>query len=218
MTTSTFSLKVTGSETGITGTFDFLNSNSRVVFRPETNLEPGKVYNVQLTTGISDVSDPVKFLEGDASSFTTAAEPVSPHITYLEPSNGKVGNVITIAGTGFDPETDKNTISFNGIIAYAKTASLNTLTTEVPMGTLSGPVTVTVNNRVSNQMQFTIISDYENDPTDYVVTNKSLGSGSSGGSDIGGEGEAVFAMVTNPDANKVTRIGLGTAAGVIEAQ
>ena len=57
-----------------------------------------------------------------------------------------------------------------------------------------------------------IIPDYENDPTDYVVTNKSLGSGSSGGSDIGGEGEAVFAMVTNPDGNLVTRIGLGTAA------
>ena len=91
MTTSTFSLKVTGSETGITGTFDFLNSNSRVVFRPETNLEPGTGYSVQLTTGISDVSDPVKFLEGDASSFTTAAEPVSPHITYLDPSNGKGG-------------------------------------------------------------------------------------------------------------------------------
>ena len=85
------------------------------------------------------------------------------------------------------------------------------------MGTLSGPVTVTVNNRISNQMQFTIIPDYENDPTDYVVTNKSLGSGSSGGSDIGGEGEAVFAMVTNPDGNLVTRIGLGAAAGEIQS-
>ena len=155
MSTSTFSLKVTGSETAVTGTFDFLNGNSRVVFRPETNLEPGTGYSVLLTTGISDVSDNVRIMEAPYSSaFTTAAEPVSPHITYLDPANGKAGSVVTISGTGFAPETENNTISFNGIIAYARTATLNTLTTEVPMGALSGPVTVTVNDRISNQMQF----------------------------------------------------------------
>ncbi len=76
VSTSTFSLKVAGSETGVTGTFDFLNGNSRVVFRPETNLEPSTGYEVLLTTGISDVSDNVRIMETPYSSaFTTAAEP-----------------------------------------------------------------------------------------------------------------------------------------------
>jgi len=214
--TSTFILRVANEQTPITGTFEFLNEDARVVFRPETNLLPNTEYAILLTTGIKDISENVRSMEADyGSEFTTAAAPVAPEITYLDPSNGKAGNVVTIAGTGFDPYPDRNLISFNGITAYAKTASLNTLTTKVPIGTLSGPVTVTVKNRTSNEMNFNIIPEYENDPIDYVISNKSLGSSSSGGADISGDGEAVFAMVTNPDGNFVTRIGLGSEAGDI---
>ena len=215
VTGSTFSLRLSGSQTSISGDFEFLNGNSRVVFRPAANLTPGAGYTITLTTGIKDVSPTVSNLVTNVTStFTTAPTPAAPTIIFLDPPRGtvKVGTAtaVTISGTGFDPSPSKNLILFNGITAFAKTATLNTLTTEVPIGTMSGPVTVTVNGRTSNQMQFDIIPDYINDP-DYTTSNKSLPSGSSGGSDISGGGEAVFAMVTNPENHTVTRIGLGTS-------
>jgi YVTN family beta-propeller protein len=213
---TTFSLKTTNGQIPVTGTFEFLNGNTRVVFRPDVNLEFSTGYTILLTTGIKDVSETVRNLEADRTSvFTTASAIVSPSITYLYPPRGKAGWAVTISGTGFDPIPDKNLISFNGITAYTETASLNTLTTKVPANTLSGSVSVTVNGRTSNLKQFDIIPDYGNDPIDYVVSSKSLGSYPSGGADIGGSGEAVFALVTNPDGNYVTRIGLGTQAGGI---
>jgi uncharacterized protein (TIGR02145 family) len=215
VTNSTFSLRLSGSQASVTGDFEFLNGNARVVFKPASNLSPGTVYLATLTTGIKDVSPTVSMLAANVTStFTTAPTPAAPTITFLDPPRGtvKVGTAtaVTISGTGFDPSPSKNLILFNGITAFAKTATLNTLTTEVPVGTMSGPVTVTVNGRTSNQMQFDIIPDYMNDP-DYTTSNKSLPSGSSGGSSVSGSGEAVFAMVTNPENNSVTRIGLGTS-------
>ncbi len=211
---TTFILKSVADQVTINGSFEFLNANSRVVFRPETNLEYNKAYSVKLTTGIKDVSETVRHLATDRiSAFTTASTPIAPQILYIDPSRGVVGSTVAISGTGFDPDPAKNLISFNGIVASAKTASLNTLTTAVPMGTLSGPVTVTVNNKVSDQMQFYVIPEYMNDPS-YVVSSKSTGS-PTGGVAISGTGEAVFAMVTNPDGGTVTRIGLGSQAGSI---
>ena len=209
----TFILRAAGEQLQIEGDFEFLNGNSRVVFRPDDYLAYSKTYSVLLTTGIRDVSLTVRNLEADYIwKFTTASVPVAPSILFIDPPRAVEGSVITISGSGFDPDPARNQILFNGIPAYAQTASLSTLTTKVPMGAVSGPVTVTVSGKVSNEMQFYLVPQYINEPN-YVVSNKSLGSGSTGGADIGGTGEAVFALVTNPDGNSVTRIGLGSQAG-----
>ncbi len=61
VTSSTFSLKLSGSQALVDGDFEFLNGNARVVFRPLTNLSPGSVYTATLTTGIKDVSPTSKY-------------------------------------------------------------------------------------------------------------------------------------------------------------
>jgi hypothetical protein len=63
--------------TPVAGTFEFLNENSRVVFRPVADLDFSQKYTVVLTTGISDVSQSPQNLQDDITvSFTTAVTTV----------------------------------------------------------------------------------------------------------------------------------------------
>jgi hypothetical protein len=64
-------------------------------------------------------------------------------ITLVAPSKGKVGTPVSIFGRGFSPEPSQNTVGFSGAIATVTAATATSLTTSVPPGALTGPITVT---------------------------------------------------------------------------
>ncbi len=196
----------TSGTTPVQGTFEFLNDNSRVIFRPDADLAFNQTYTIELTDGIGDVSTTAMTFAGLTATFTTAAKPSVPHIVYLAPASGIPGSVVTIAGTGFDPDPARNAIAFNGLAAPVKEATLTSLTTEVPLAALSGMVSVTVNGIASDNMMYFYIIPRSLDPCSDVIANTSTGTKSTHGVDVTPDG--AFAYITNPDEGTVTALSL----------
>ena len=206
VSTATFRLSPTGGNQ-VPGTFKFLNDNSRVVFRPDANLSFNTSYNIEITTGVEDMSQPAVGMEvASTTTFTTASQITTPHIRYLEPSAGITGSVVLISGFGFDPDPANNKVTFNGIQTYVKNATLTELTTTVPNGVMSGPVSVTVNSVVSdNTMHFDVIPE-SLDPCSDVIANTSTKTQTTHDVDI--RADCAYAYVTNPDDNSVSVVDL----------
>jgi len=196
--------------TPVQGTFEFLNENSRVVFRPSSNLNFSQTYTVILTTGIMDVSQPSQALKNApiTNTFTTAPNATVPDILYLDPASGVAGAEVTIVGSGFDPNPAKNTIIFNNASAPVKTATLTTLTTEVPLGATSGPVQVTVNGTASDNTMYFYLIPQSLDPCSNIIANTSTGTKSTHSTDVTPDG--AYAYVTNPNEGTVTAVGLNS--------
>jgi YVTN family beta-propeller protein len=194
----------------VQGTFEFLNENSRVVFRPSSNLNFSQTYTVILTKGIMDVSQPSLSLKNApvTNTFTTAPNATVPDILFLDPSSGVAGAMVTIAGSGFDPNPAKNTITFNGYSAPVKTATFTTLTTEVPLSAMSGPVQVTVNGTASDNTMYFYLIPQSLDPCSNIIANTSTGTKSTHSTDVTPDG--AYAYVTNPNEGTVTAVGLNS--------
>jgi YD repeat-containing protein len=64
-------------------------------------------------------------------------------ITLVAPNKGKVGTAVSIFGRGFSADAAQDVASFSGAIATVTAATTNSLTTSVPPGALTGPITVT---------------------------------------------------------------------------
>lgn len=65
-------------------------------------------------------------------------------ITAINPTNGKVGDIVTISGTNFGTAVTDNVFKFNGIAATITAATSTTLTTTVPATATTGVVTLSV--------------------------------------------------------------------------
>jgi RHS repeat-associated protein len=76
-----------------------------------------------------------------------------PSITNLDPASGPVGTFVTITGTLFEPGA--TTVSFGGLTAIVRTETATQITTTVPIGAVTGPVTVTT-TRGSASRNFTV--------------------------------------------------------------
>lgn len=74
-------------------------------------------------------------------------------ITSLDPASGPVGTFVTIAGTLFEPGA--TTVSFGGLAAVVRSVTATQITTTVPIGAVTGPVTVTT-SRGSASRTFTV--------------------------------------------------------------
>ncbi len=207
-TVSSGTFELLSGSTPVQGTFEFLNENSRVIFRPASDLNFSQTYTVILTSGIMDVSQPSLSLSQVTKSFTAAAKATVPDILYLDPPSGIVGAQITIVGTGFDPNPAKDVITFNGIVAPVKTATLTSLTTEVPLGAMSGPVQVSVNGTASDNTMYFYLIPQSLDPCSSIIANTSTGTKSTHSTDVTPDG--TYAYVTNPDLDKVTAVNLNT--------
>jgi YD repeat-containing protein len=64
-------------------------------------------------------------------------------ITLVAPNKGKVGTAVSIFGRGFSADAAQDVASFSGAIATITAATPNSLTTSVPPGALTGPITLT---------------------------------------------------------------------------
>lgn len=84
-----------------------------------------------------------------------------PSLTSITPSNGPVGSLVTIMGSGFDNTPSNNQVFIGGELASVNTASINQLVVTIP-NSASGKSNVTVVNLVTNSQ---VISDLQ-----YTVT------------------------------------------------
>jgi hypothetical protein len=87
-----------------------------------------------------------------ATNFTVLA---SPTITSFTPSSGAVGATVTISGTNFNPSP---VVTFNGVSAVVTSSSATSITTTVPVGAVTGPITVTTSGvTISSASNFTVL-------------------------------------------------------------
>jgi uncharacterized protein (TIGR02145 family) len=209
---TTFKLLVGTTTQQVSGSFEFLNDNSRVVFRPAANLSFGQKYTINLTTGIQDVSKAIGSFAGKTTTFTTGTKPSKPHIDYIDPPSGETGSKVLIGGSGFDPNPLNNKVTFAGfasssVNAFAVSASLTSLTVIVPYGAVSGNVRVTTNGVLDDQdasnlsIYFYIVSNTDPCNTAYGSTN--TGSNPHGGA-LSYDGATAY--VTNYGDNTVSVI------------
>lgn len=113
------------------------------------------------------------------------ALPGSPTITSISPSSGAVGTSVTITGTNLTGAS----VTFNGTSATVTSNSGTSITTTVPAGATSGPVTVD-NGIAKASTSFSVVSAPAA-PTFTSVTSPSAGKatvrwtlGSNGGSPL----------------------------------
>ncbi|OGK98176.1 MAG: hypothetical protein A3D33_18255 [Candidatus Rokubacteria bacterium RIFCSPHIGHO2_02_FULL_73_26] len=66
---------------------------------------------------------------------------LGPVITSVTPDTGSVGTFVTIAGANFVPGA--TTVTVNGLAAVVRTVTPTEITTTVPLGATTGPLTVT---------------------------------------------------------------------------
>lgn len=64
-------------------------------------------------------------------------------IVSFTPARAKIGDAVTILGTGFFPDPAQNSVSFNGSTALVSAATTSALVVTVPAGATDGPITVT---------------------------------------------------------------------------
>lgn len=81
---------------------------------------------------------------GPARRDFTVLEPVS--IRGFEPHSGGVGQVVTITGRGFSPQTANDTVTISGQRAEIVSATGEELRVRIPQGVASGPLVVAVTN------------------------------------------------------------------------
>jgi arabinogalactan endo-1,4-beta-galactosidase len=80
-------------------------------------------------------------------------------ITEFSPAGGQVGTSVTITGKNFSATPEENVVMFNGTMALVTAASPTTLTTTVPEGATTGPISVAIGDRAATS------------PTDFAVAS-----------------------------------------------
>ena len=88
------------------------------------------------------------FISGCGKDKTPVPPPVIElKIVSFSPETGYPGNEVTITGDGFNPEKDKNMVSFNGASSIVKIATAKELLVTVPDSITTGKISVTVNGK-----------------------------------------------------------------------
>lgn len=83
-----------------------------------------------------------------------------PSITGFTPGSGTVGTAVTINGTNFDVQGLR--VSFNGVPAVVSKFTASSISTAVPMGASTGPITVaTAGGSATSLLGFTVTSRYD---------------------------------------------------------
>ncbi|HYR43959.1 MAG TPA: IPT/TIG domain-containing protein, partial [Terriglobia bacterium] len=88
--------------------------------------------------------------------FTYISQP--PTINRVSPLSGSPATQVIIEGDHFDNRTQNIDVQFNGVSARVINASLNTITTVVPIDATTGPITVSVFGQTATGPAFTVSS------------------------------------------------------------
>ncbi len=107
--------------------------------------------------------DDVPLTKSQTRTFTTVVPPQgAPRLEQLRPVVGPIGQLLTITGSGFDPEPQNNVITFlaknfTRVEGRVEGASANELRARVPEEAVTGPVRVAVNGLESNDYQYFVL-------------------------------------------------------------
>ncbi|MDQ6719460.1 MAG: IPT/TIG domain-containing protein [Candidatus Dormibacteraeota bacterium] len=154
------SVVITGS--GFTGaTAVAFNGTSQPTYTVDNDTQITTTVPSGATTGTIRVTTPGAFVDSSAS-FTVNPSP-APTITSFNPTSGSVGTSVVITGTGF---TGASAVAFNVASATYKLTDDSNISTSVPAGATSGPITVTTpGGAVTSSASFTVNSP----PTPHVM-------------------------------------------------
>ena len=134
---------------------------------------------VQVTaTGIGSVILTATAPVRQPASSTLTITAGLPTITNVSPASGVVGSVVTLSGSSFNPVAVNNQVRFGGIVAtvLAVNTTGTSLTTAVPAGALTGPVTVTTPlGTATSPLPFALLNSA---PVLAPIGNKTLSLGS----------------------------------------
>jgi hypothetical protein len=129
---------VTISGTGFTGASDVsFNGTSAVAFSVDSDIQITATVPSGATTGAISVTN-VDGTGMSSTNFTVVPTP-PPVITSFSPHHGPIGAAVLITGSALDHVTS---VDFNGTSA-SFSASATQITTHVPAGAVTGPITVT---------------------------------------------------------------------------
>jgi len=123
-----------------------------------------------VTFGVGEVSMPFAITGATAGSVTLTATAIgrqpavatltvtpATSISSFTPTSGPVGTTVTITGQNFDPVAASNQVKFNGKPAIVSAATATSITTTVPQGAITGPITVTTSlNTATSATNFTV--------------------------------------------------------------
>jgi len=117
-------------------------------------LTPGATTKIGATPQVSGTTtnnflNPVTYSVTAADGITTQNWVVTVHfppptITSFIPTMGPIGTTVTIVGTNFNTTPSNNIVFFGATQATVTTATVNTLTMNVPIGATYQPITVLV--------------------------------------------------------------------------
>jgi len=79
-----------------------------------------------------------------------------PTISSISPTSGDANTVVTITGTNFKLVPADNIVKFNGVVAVVQAATISTLTVIVPVGALTGTITVSTMDGTATSSVFTV--------------------------------------------------------------
>ncbi len=122
----------------------------------------GESFDITATFTLVSVrdDDDVFLTKSLTRTFTTVVPaPGAPRLEQLRPVVGPIGQLLTITGSGFDPEPQNNVITFQTenfirVEGRVESASANELKARVPQEAVMGPVRVAVNGLESNDYQY----------------------------------------------------------------
>jgi hypothetical protein len=143
--------------------FDGIPANNVVKFNGKTAVVNSATQTlikavVPADAGTGVVTVTVQGSTGNGPTFTYI-DTSTPTITNYDPSSGKAGDLIAIAGTNFSTVTGNNSVKFNGLSATVTQASATLLNVTVPVGATTGAITVTVGTKTATGPLFTVIDD-----------------------------------------------------------
>ncbi len=150
-----------GNAVTITGTnFGATQGSSAVAFNG-TNAGTATSWSATSITinvpGGATTGNVVVTVGGVASNGVSFTVVPAPSITNLSPTSGSVGTAVTITGTNFGATQGASTVKFNGTNAGTATSwSATSITINVPAGSTTGNVVVTVSGVASNGVAFTV--------------------------------------------------------------
>jgi hypothetical protein len=195
------------------------NGTAATTFSVDSNLQITATVPAGATTGTISVTD----AEGTGTSllsFTVTAPPV-PTVGAFLPVSGPVGTSVTIVGTGF---TGASAVTFNGTASavFSVDSDLQ-ITTTVPAGATTGPVSVTTGGGTgSSVLPFTVTGAGApvvlsflplSGPIGTPVTI--VGTGFTGATDVRFNGTAATVSTVDSDTQIHATVPVGATTGPI---
>ena len=100
----------------------------------------------RLKAVVDPASDTAVYNYDAVGNLLTISRQSSSLVSIIEfaPKSGPVGTAVSIFGTGFSTTPTQNTVTFNGAAAVVTSATATEISTTVPSGAITGPISVTV--------------------------------------------------------------------------